>query len=161
MNTVYSDLILFILLADWEGCQCSPESSWPPLRHVRPQQCQADCRRDAELPGDSWLLHQRGNGVCVSSSLLSLLSQRSLLKWVTIVSVGTEGGHLGREICSRLLLVCGHHSEPNPHCWGLRQWGSVVPRHPDRHQPWRCAGICSQDSLWGEWHQMFTSCPEI
>lgn len=89
--------------------------------------------------------------------LYGLFSQRSLLKWVTIVSVGTEGGHLGREICSRLLLVCGHHSEPNPHCWGLRQWGSVVPRHPDRHQPWRRAGICSQDSLWGKWHQMFTS----
>lgn len=99
--------------------------------------------------------------VCDSSSLPYLFSRRSLLKWVTVVSVGTEGCHPGREICSRLLLVCGHHSEPNPHCWGLRQWGSVVPRHPDRHQPWWCAGICSQDSLWGKWHQMFTTCPKI
>lgn len=30
---------------------------------------------------------------------------------------GLESGHTRRKVCCGLLLVCGHHSQPNPHCW--------------------------------------------
>lgn len=47
--------------ADGERCERSPARRGSALRHVRPQQRQADRGRDAELPGDRRLLHQRGD----------------------------------------------------------------------------------------------------
>lgn len=56
--------VCLCVYADWEGCKCSAEGSWSVVCHVWSQQCQADCSRDAQLPWDSGLLHQRGDGGC-------------------------------------------------------------------------------------------------
>lgn len=64
-----------------------------------------------------------------------------------LLPTGAEGGHPGREVCSGLHLVRGHHPQPDPHRRRLRERGGVVPRHPDRHQPGRRPRLRCQDRV--------------
>lgn len=60
-SSVNCNVFFIPVCADRARCECSPAGRWPALCYVWPQQCQADCSRNAELPGDRRLLNQRGN----------------------------------------------------------------------------------------------------
>lgn len=51
-----------IFMSDWERCKCEAESRRPPVCNVWQNQRRGNCRRNAGVLGDCWLLNQRGNG---------------------------------------------------------------------------------------------------
>lgn len=58
--------VFIITVLDWEGCECPTEGSRFAVCNVWSKQCQTDCSWDAQLSWDGWLLHQRGDGMCLS-----------------------------------------------------------------------------------------------
>lgn len=149
-------VVLFFLNPDRARCECSSTGCWPTLCHVWPQQCEADCGRNAELSGDCWLLNQRGNSASSASSYTPFTVFQLLPFLASCFSPGAQGCYPSRKICCRLHLVRRYHSQPNTHCWWLCQWGGVVSCHPDCHKSRWCPRLCCQDRLWGEHKDHFT-----